>query len=153
MMVVLVTKTLEDITDNHTTITMTSTITTMTNIMTIMGERGEMKIKDIIVEDMEGIMIIRIRIRRSRIIMIVIEDKEDLEVSIRIRIRITISIITNRIITQEVDIKITITLETEVFRIKRIKTLMKTERIISKEEMMPIEKTLMRIQDINNHKM
>jgi len=121
-----------------------------------MGERGEMKIQDIIIEDtMEGIMIIkiRIRIRRSRITMIVIEDKEELEVSIRIRIRITISIITSRIITQEVDIKITITLETEVFRIKRIKTLMKTERIILKEEMMPIEKTLMRIQDINNHKM
>jgi hypothetical protein len=128
-----------DITDNPTTITMTSTITITTNIMTIMA-----KMKLATTKAMAGIMNkIKIKVK--------LVEKEELEVNIKVRI-LKIIIITTRIINQVVvDIKITITLGTEVSRIKRIKTLMKIELIITKGEMIK-NNNKMTTKDINHNK-
>jgi hypothetical protein len=104
----------KDIIDSNITITTTNTIITMTKITIITVEM-------ITTEDTEvvGIMIIRIKITKPMIVDL------ELEVNI-IRIRI-ISIITSKTITheKEVDIKMTITLEIEAFKIRRTKNLMK----------------------------
>ena len=128
-----------DITDSNIMITTTNTTTTMTNITIITVEMTA-------TEDMEDTMTIRIKITKP-----MIADHE-LEVNI-IRIRI-ISIITSRIITQEkVDIKITITLETKDFKIRRIKTLMKTTKLIILNKEMNTSNSGMKLMKFNNHKL
>ena len=130
-----------DIIDNPTTIIMISTITITTIIMTIMAE-----MKLVTTEAMADTM------NKTKIKFTMVA-KEELEVNIRVRIlKIIISIITTRIINKEkVDIKITITLGTEVSRIRRIKTLMKIELIITKGEMIK-NNYKMTTKDINYNK-
>ena len=130
-----------DITDNPTTIIMTSTITITTNIMTIMVEM-KLATTEVMADTMNKIKI--------KVTMVA---KEELEVNIRVRIlKIIISIITTRIINKEkADIKITITLGIEVSRIRRIKTLMKIELIITKGEMIK-NNNKMTTKDINYNK-